>query len=395
VAVPPSGRGRKRHARERHSLRVATALALSVAAVAAAVAARDATTHVAAPQACDTAIVSSGSIAGTLRVAGRLEVESTVRIGSSQPALVVAVSAGVGTRVAKGQVLARLDDTDARAALGDADAKLSSAQVLGIRAERRLLAEIDEQRRQGLLPESSDPPELLDGEGGDLQLEYLYNEAQISRHEALVSAARGQLARRVVRAPMDGIVLARNIQPGESISASPPGPPLFVLGSDPKRLRLDVEIDERYLTAVVPGPTTFVVPARGSQAFAGTVRQVVPLPNALRSPAPYLVVVDVANAEGALQPGMSATADLPMTTGRDALSVPVGAVSSRPDGFVVWLSDDSGRPVPTPVTVGVTSADLAEVGGPGIDAGRIVITDASPSTCTVVPPKDPFAAGAP
>src|SRR4029079_16813487 len=120
------------------------------------------------------------------------------------------------------------------------------------------------------------PDELLDGKAGDAQLEYLYDAAQVSRHEASVSLARKQLARGLIRSPIAGIILARNIEPGESIPASPPGPPLFVLGSDPKRLRLGVKIDERYLNAVAPGPTTFVIPARGSSAFSATVRQVVP-----------------------------------------------------------------------------------------------------------------------
>jgi len=366
-------------------------LTLAAAVIGAAIAARDATTKAPAARSCETAIVSYGPIVGTLRLPGRLGVERTVRIGSAQPGLVAVVAAMAGARVAKGQVLARLDDAEQRAALAEADARLSSAEVVSVRAERHLLAEIDARRQQGREP---DIDELLDGKAGDAQLDYLYDAAEIARHEASVSLARRQLARRVIRSPIAGIVLARNIEPGESIPASPPGPPLFVLGSDPTYLRLEVDLDERYLNAVVPGPTTFEVPAGGTHAFPGTVREVVPLPNAVRSPAPYVVVLDVPNPQGALQPGMSATVDLPVSTGRDALSVPAGALSSLDDGDTVWLSDHAGHPVRTPVIVGATNADFAEVRGPGIDAGRIVITDASPSTCAVVPPVAPFATGA-
>jgi len=273
VAVPPSGQWRKRRLRDRVSPWAAISLSLVAAVVGAAIGLRDASVKQAAPLACETAIVSQGPIAGTLRLPGHLAVEKTVRIGSSEPGLVVAVNAAPGTLVAKGQVLARLDDARQRAAVAGADAQLSSAEVLALRAERELRAEMDRLQAQGLLPALPPSEELLEGKAGDAQLEVLHDAAQIDRREQELALAERLLSRRVVRAPIGGIVLARNIEPGESIPASPPGPPLFVIGSDPRRLRLEVEVDERYLSAVLPGPVSFVVPAYGSYAFSGTIRQ--------------------------------------------------------------------------------------------------------------------------
>jgi len=135
----------------------------------------------------------------------------------------------------------------------------------------------------------------------------------------------------------------------------------------------------------------FVVPAQGGREFAGTIREVTLSPTALRSPAPYVVVADVANTDGALQPGMSAVVDLAIATGRDALSVPTAALTTEGESTLAWLSDGSGRATPTPVTIGVANVDFTEIRGAGVEAGRIVVSDASPSTCLVAPPVPPFA----
>ena len=273
-----------------------------------------------------------------------------------------------------------------------AGSQLASAQLLGLRAETAFFDILRSELDEGTLPALPDPDELLEGKAGEAQLELLHTETEIARRTAALSLARRLFARRVIRAPMDGIVLERNIEPGESIPASPPGPPLFVIGADPTTLRLEVEIDERYVGGVLPGPVTFTSPAHGAYTFSGTIREVIPAPTALRSPRPYLVVIDVANPDGALRPGMSAQVDLPVVTGRDALAVPNAALSSGAETKLALVSDDHGRAEAVAVGVGVANADLTEVMGPGVAAGRVVVTDASPSTCLVAPRSRRFGA---
>jgi HlyD family secretion protein len=377
------------------SARVVLTLGLVVVAVGAAVATRDATRRVPAPRACETAMVTSGHVAGLLRAPGRLMVKSSVRIGSSQPGQVVAVDAAVGARVVKGQIIARLDDTEQRAAAVGAESQLASAELLGLRAENELMNILQAQRDEGLLPELPEPDVLLDGKAGDAQLELLHTHTEVARRTAALSLAQKLVARRVIRAPLDGIVLERSIEPGESIPSSPPGPPLFVIGADPAALRLEVEIDERYAGSILPVAATFTSPAYGAYSFSGTIRGVITAPAATRSPRPYLVVLDVPNSDGALRPGMSAVVDLPVVTGRDALAVPNRALSSaHGETTLALVSDDHGRPEAIPVGVGAANADLTEVIGPGVAAGRVVVTDASPSTCLVAPQPRPLAANA-
>jgi HlyD family secretion protein len=312
LLAPPPASTRKGN-RQPISWRALVAVAFVGGVVGLAVTARDATVRTAQPVAPAAVATTETPVVpdGILRLPGRLRSESTARIGILEGGQVAAVGVAVGDRVAKGQVLAKLDDVEQRAAVAGVDAQLASAELLGLRAQRELMTQLQSDQDHGQLPEL--PDELLEGAAGDAQLEVLHAAAQVSKQQAALALSRKRLARRVLRAPIDGVVLARNVDPGETILASPPGPPLFVIGSDPGRLRLEVEIDERYVYAITPGPASFVVPAHGGYAFSGTIRAVTPTLDATRSPARYIVTLDVPNDDGALAADMSATVDLPAT----------------------------------------------------------------------------------
>jgi HlyD family secretion protein len=364
-------------------------MALVIAVIVAAVAARDVARRAPAPRACETALVTSGHIVGRLRAPGRLMVTDTVRVGPTAPGQVIAVGAAVGDHVAKGQIIARLDEVEQRAAVTGAESQFASAQLLGVRAEKAFAEILRSQRGEDALPELLDRDELLEGEAGNAQLELLHTETEVARREAALALARKLLARRAIRSPLDGIVLERNIEPGESILASPSGPPLFVIGADPAKLRLEVEIDERHVAGVLPGDATFTSPAHGDYSFVATIRQVIPATAAARSPRSYLVVLDVMNDDGLLLPGMSAMVDVPVVAGGNAVTVPNRALSTDGGTKVALVSAGDGRAELIAVGVGVANAELTEVSGPGITAGRVVVADASPSTCQVTPPARP------
>ena len=345
---------------------------------------------------CETAIVTRGAISGILTVPGRLAFERVVRVGSTLGGQITAVGPAAGERVEAGEVLARLDDLEQRSAVATARARLTSAGLLALRADRQL-----EDRWRGL-----DEDALVD----DAQLELAHAVAEVGKERSAIARARGLLERRTIRAPLAGVVLERSIEAGESVAASPPGPPLFTIASDPARLTIELAIDERHVAEVRPGPVTFTVPAaRPQRTFEATVRQVslAPVPASAVSPpeaggsAPYRALLEVPNPDGTLRPGMSVLVDVPMVSLTGALHVPSGALRSPPDGAgggggtVIWLAGDGGRPIPTPVHVGVADGELAEVEGAGVASGRVVVTDGSPATCVVPPPISPFAGGNP
>ena len=313
--------------------------------------------------------------------------ERVVRVGSTVG----------GERVAAGEVLARLDDLEQRSAVAATQARLTSAGLIALRADREL-----KDRLRGL-----DEDALI----GDAQLELAHAVAEVDKERSGVGRARGLLERRTIRAPIAGVVIERSIEAGESVAASPPGPPLFTIASDPARLALELSIDERHVAEVRPGPVTFTVAAaRPQRTFEATVHQVAiaPVAASAASPpqttgsTPYRALLDVPNPDGLLRPGMSAMVDIPMVSLAGALHVPSGALRSALDhaGFggddtVIWLAGEGGRPFPAPVQVDIADGDLAEVEGAGVASGRIVVTDISPATCVVAPPISPFANGNP
>jgi RND family efflux transporter MFP subunit len=367
------------------------ALAAVVALLAAAALWRESRVRGSVGRSCETAIVVHGPMSGTLRARGQLMTEREIRVGSEGPVRVVSVRAREGDRVNKGQILAVLDHVEERAKLTMARARVTSATLLGLRAERELNQIVASLQEEGLLPQDLLADDLLEGAAGDAQLELLNATAEATRQEAALRLARALVARRTIRAPEAGVVLARSIEAGETTPSSPPGPPLFVIGSDPSRLRMEVDIDERYVGGLGPGPTTFTTPGHGSYAFSASIERVVSRAGGLRSPAPYTVVLSVPNADGALAPGSSAIVELPVRTTRDALHVPVDAVVQGPDAAsIVWLADEQGRAVASPVEVGVVDNESAEVQGPGLAAGRVIVTDAAPLGCLVRMPPSPF-----
>ncbi len=361
-------------------------------------------TELPTPRPCQTAIVTRGPLDGILRLPGTLRPASSARVGSGRPGRVVAVTASPGDRVVEGQVLARLDSAEESAAAEGAAAQVASALSLHLRARRELGNLVD------LIPQEIAPDELPEGAAGDAELELIHADAQVRKQAAALRLARTLLAKRTIRSPMTGVVLARSVAPGESISASPPGPPLFVIGSDPKELRINLEVDESYINSVEPDTVTFTTPAHGSDELSASVLEILPLADAIRSPAGYTVVLSVPNVDGSLHAGMTATIDIPVRTPRDALFVPEGAIGfDSPSGFArfmsgaqpaaeapfVWFTGPDGQPVRRSVQIGVLSADLVEIRGFGLQSGLVVVNDRSPTSCRVRPPVSPFGGGEP
>jgi HlyD family secretion protein len=253
-------------------------------------------------------MAETGVIPAVVHATARLEPFGTARVGSVDGGQVIDVRAAVGDRVKRGQILARLDDLEQRERVGVESAKLDIVTVEGVRSERRLDELLDAAPFDLSFPDSGD---LLPGALGDAQADALLALKQVEKQEHTLAAARTVLGRRLIRAPMDGVVLERGVERGETVAPSPPGPPLFVLGSDPAVLRLRVSVDEAHGARLRPGDVLVHVPAVGAHVFTGSIRGAEPDPSALASPAPWAVTIEVPNPGARLRPGMSATVDFP------------------------------------------------------------------------------------
>lgn len=321
--------------------------------------------------------VRRGAVAGVLRVEGRLQALTSARIGSMSPGQVVAVEVDVGDAVTRGQVLARLDDLEEKAAVTDARAAVETAQIRRARAEKHVDEELAALDDEGSSAGDAAPGDLLTGAAGDAQLDLMTAQTQLERASSRRTLARAVLARRSIRAPIDGVVLARSIDPGETITASPPGPPLFVVGSDPAHLRLEVEVDDAYAARVHPGPVALVAAAQPGRSFVADIREIRPVSPVPMSAGRYRISMDVENAEGLLRPGMSASVAVPMESAADALRVPVAALApAAPHGSdrtaVLWVLDATGKPAAVTVETGVMNDRFAEIRAGGLRQGDTV-----------------------
>ncbi|HEX2658093.1 MAG TPA: HlyD family efflux transporter periplasmic adaptor subunit [Polyangia bacterium] len=211
------------------------------------------------------------------------------------------------------------------------------------------------------------------------QLDVLAAAARLNRQEAYGKLARGLLARRTIRAPTDGIIVARSFEKGETIQASPPGPPLFVLDARPGHLLVRADLDEAYAARLRSTKARVLVPST-ERSLVGEVlgvRTGSASPAELRSeaqvPPRHEVHVAVENLDGTLVPGSSAVVELEMASPPRSLRVPLAMVSGDGDAArVLWVVRGAGPPTPLPVTTGVDDGQDVEVSGAGLEAGQRV-----------------------
>jgi HlyD family secretion protein len=144
--------------------------------------------------------------------------------------------------------------------------------------------------------------------------------AQLSQAQAALEQARLNLSHTVITSPVDGIVLSRNVEVGQTVSAGLQAPTLFIIARSLDTLQLDARVDESDVGRVKVGqPVSFVVDAYPGSSFAGTVRQVRLQPTVAQNVVSYTTVIDVPNPERQLKPGMTATLDIEVARADDVL----------------------------------------------------------------------------
>ncbi|GAC1571470.1 MAG: efflux RND transporter periplasmic adaptor subunit [Novosphingobium sp.] len=290
--------------------------------------------------------VRRGALQVTVSATGRLEPTDQVQVGSEQSGIVTRVLVDVNDRVTAGQVIAMIDPsrfTDAvrqsqaqlaanRAAVGQAQATLAQ--------DRAQLGRLEEVYRLsgGKVPADTD---LAAG-----RAEYSRAQAALKAAQANVAAAtpalstsRTNLVKTLIRSPVNGVVLARQIQPGQTVAASFNTPTLFVIARDLSRMKLPVAIDEADVGEVEAGQrATFTVDAFPGEQFSATIepdccpefdREQLGNHVAVIS---YEADLAVANPDLRLRPGMTATAEIVTKARPDVLLVPNAALRFKPEG---------------------------------------------------------------
>ncbi|AMN48390.1 RND transporter [Steroidobacter denitrificans] len=297
--------------------------------------------------------VTRGDLTVTVTATGNLEPRNQVDIGSELSGMVRVVNVDVNDQVSAGQLLAVLDTSRLEAQALQAESTLKSAQARVLQSQAALKkARADLARMQhvrelsgGKLPSQQDM-DVAEAAVSQAEGELAAAQATVEQARANLDVVRTDLGKSEIRSPIDGVVLVRSIEPGQTVAASLQAPVLFTLAEDLKKMELHVAVDEADVGAVEKGQkASFTVDAFPNRTFAAGITQVHYASSNTKSSSSgstggasatstgvvtYETVLEVDNPEQLLRPGMTATAEIVTTQVQDALLVPNAALRFTP-----------------------------------------------------------------
>lgn len=282
-----------------------------------------------------TAKVQKGDVTQIVTATGSLSAVVTVQVGSQVSGTIDKLYADFNTQVKAGQVVARLNQDKFKASVDQAKANLLSAQAgvakqkVTVEDARRTLERNKELKKRGLLAQSDLDASQTAYDAALAQLEV--NKAQVEQAQAAVTQSSVDLNNTVIRSPVDGIVVSRNIDVGQTVAASLQAPTLFLIANDLSKMQVDTNVSEGDVGNVWVGQdVTFTVDAYPSRRFRGKVLQVRNAAIMVQNVVTYDAVVGVDNKELLLKPGMTANVEFVVSQKTDILKIPNAALRFRP-----------------------------------------------------------------
>jgi len=351
--------------------------------------------------------VKRGPLSVKVTATGTLQPIDQIEVGAEVSGRVVEVKVDFNDRVKKGDILAQIDTTQLEARRVQTEAQVAAAKA-GVREAEAILA--DAQRRLGRLKDLAASRTVSQQDLDTAQANYdravaslEVSKAQVQLQEAALKVAVNDIDKAIIRSPIDGIVLYRSIEPGQTVAASFETPVLFTLASDIKSLELLADIDEADIGQVLEGQkATFTVDAFPNRTFDAAIRSLRNAPKKAEGAAAaasgvvtYQAPMTVNNEAGLLKPGMTATAEITVKTVESALLVPNAALRFVPPAVAMREAteaapaqdgprdpsaarvfvEDGPQQVEKKLKIGVTDGVSTEVLSGEIAEGDMVLTD--------------------
>jgi HlyD family secretion protein len=291
-----------------------------------------------------------GDLVVTVSATGTLQPINEVEVGSELSGIIRTVEVDYNDRVEKGQVLARLDTDKLEAKVLQSRASLETARAKLLQAQATLAENESSMRRIRRLLEltKGESPSALDVEAAEAacsraRAEFASAKAQVIQAEASLKADETDLSKALIRSPVNGVVLERVVEPGQTVAASLQAPVLFKLAEDLAQMELHVDVDEADIGEVREGQeAVFTVDAYPDKKFSADVRQVRFGAQTSGSVVTYKAILNLDNKDLLLRPGMTATADIVVKRVRDAVLVPNAALRFTPP-TLTGQEDDAGK----------------------------------------------------
>ena len=279
--------------------------------------------------------VDRGDIRVAISSTGTLSATSTVTVGSQVSGQVTEVLVDFNDQVKKDQVIARIDPSTYEAQIAQGSAQVSGARATLAQAQATLRnAQLDYDRKSDLgsrqLVARSDV-DLARAALDQARASVASAQAQIQQQTASTQTTRINLGRTVIRSPVDGVVLTRTIEPGQTVAASLQAPELFTIAEDLAKMKIELAVDEADIGQVKVGQgVSFTVDAFPDRQFRGTVEQVRLSATTTSNVVTYPVVVTVDNSDGTLLPGLTVNAEIEVSKRDGVLRISNAALRYKP-----------------------------------------------------------------
>ena len=282
-----------------------------------------------------TARVDRGNLRNTVTATGALQAVTTVQVGSQVSGTIEKLFADFNTKVKAGQIVAQLNQDKFRAAEDQARANLLAAQSniekskVSVVDTLRTLERNRQLRKKDLMAQSDLDAAQAAYDAAVAQVEV--NRAQAAQAQASLKQATVDLNNTVIRSPVDGLVISRNVDVGQTVAASLQAPTLFTIANELARMEVHTNVDEADVGSVREGQeVTFTVDAFPSRRFRGSVHQVRNAPIVVQNVVTYVAVVRIDNKELLLKPGMTANVQFLVSRKEDVLTIPNMAMRFKP-----------------------------------------------------------------
>jgi len=365
----------------------------------------------------ETQEAQKGDLVVLVTATGTLQPTNKVDVGSEISGIVKAVEADYNGKVKVGQVLARIDtskleaqETQLKAALEAAKARVLQSQAT-LSETRSKLSQLERVKElsQGKVPSQTEF-DAAQASFARAKADEASAMAAVSQAQATLEANQTDIAKAVIRSPINGIVLTRSVELGQTVAAAFQAPVLFTLAEDLTQMELHVDVDEADIGLVKEGQeATFDVDAYPNRTFKATITQTRYGSKTVDGVVTYETVLKVDNSDLCLRPGMTATADITVKKVEGAVLIPsaalrftppvqaqkapsrglLGAMLPRPpmrpykppaNGTAngkrhqVWTLKE-GQPVAVPVTIGATDGMMTEVLTGDVQPGTVLVLD--------------------
>jgi HlyD family secretion protein len=362
-----------------------------------------------APTQYVTAPVARGTVSVAVTATGTVNPVTVVEVGTYVSGPIERWFCDYNAEVKVGQLCAQIDPRPFQMVADQGKANLAVARAQLAKDQAGLAyAKTTYERDSVLLQKGIVSQATVDNDKStydQAQAQITYDESSIQERTAELNAANVNLGYTKIISPVNGVVVSRNIEIGQTVAASFQTPILFLIATDLTKMQVDTNVSESDIGGISVGDrATFSVQTFPGRQFEGRVRQVRQAPVTVQNVVTYDVVVDVDNKGGALRPGMTATTRIVKAERDDVLTVPQAALRYRPDGARgrggaaganrpaggggaggggahrarVWVVRD-GKPVAVTVTLGLDDGTTTEIAGGELHEGdQVILTEAGP-----------------